>query len=69
MEDETLACGTGVVASAIAASLYSNGGSAFDVAALGGNLKVRFERDNNHFRNIWLIGPAKFVFKGVINPL
>lgn len=67
VEDETLACGTGVVASAIASSLYLNGGSAFDVAVQGGQMRVTFDRDGASFKNVWLIGPAEFVFKGEIN--
>lgn len=67
VENETLACGTGVVASAIASSLHLNGGSAFDVAVEGGQMRVTFDREGVSFKNIWLIGPAKFVFKGEID--
>jgi len=67
VENETLACGTGVVASAISASVKLGRGEAFDVTVEGGKMKVTFERIDDHtFRNVWLIGPAKFVFKGEI---
>lgn len=67
VENETLACGTGVVASAISASLKLGKGQAFDVTVEGGKMKVTFERVDDHtFKNVWLIGPAAFVFKGEI---
>ncbi len=67
VENETLACGTGIVASAIAA--YISGKirlTQINVKALGGDLKVKFETTNNSFSNIWLIGPAEKVFTGTI---
>lgn len=67
VEDETLACGTGVVASAISASLKLGKGEAFEVKVEGGQMKVTFQRvDERTFINVWLIGPAKFVYKGEI---
>lgn len=68
VEDETLACGTGVVASAIATVIkYQDQSNAINVKARGGNLSVRFKRgDNNLFSDIWLKGPAEFVFEGVV---
>ncbi len=65
VEDETLACGTGVTASAIASVL----GGHFDtnsvnVRARGGNLKVEFEIHQGKVSNVWLTGPATFVFEG-----
>ena len=71
VEDETLACGTGVTAAALAFfQRYSQkaGKSEIDVHARGGNLQVRFEAlGNGIFRNIWLCGPAKKVFQGAID--
>lgn len=64
VENETLSCGTGIVASALAASAkgYS---SPVTVKALGGELAVEFEaRPNGTFTDIFLIGPAKMVFEG-----
>lgn len=71
VEDETLACGTGVTAAAIAAWLQKGGrpGPAeFPVQARGGKLKVRFTAQaNGAFYDIWLCGPAQQVFKGEID--
>ncbi len=66
VENETLSCGTGVTAAAICASKELNTDkNTFDISTRGGDLQVSFERDPNHrFTNIWLTGPAKFVFKG-----
>lgn len=69
VEDETLACGTGVTAAALAYSLYNNQktiAADIPVFALGGPLRVRFQPGNlpGVFSNIWLCGPAKRVFEG-----
>src|SRR5438034_241420 len=67
VEDETLACGTGIVASALifAASEKVNG--PINVIARGGDeLQVGFEKIENGFRNVTLTGPAEFVFQGTI---
>ncbi|MBS2212428.1 diaminopimelate epimerase [Carboxylicivirga mesophila] len=67
VEDETLACGTGVVASAISAHLKKPSFSEFDIEVMGGKLKVCFEPDSEGgFKNVWLEGPATFVFEGTI---
>ncbi|QQS50496.1 MAG: diaminopimelate epimerase [Bacteroidota bacterium] len=67
VEDETLACGTGITASAIAFSMATGETrEKYDMKALGGDLIVRFTREENRFTNIWLEGPATFVFKGEI---
>lgn len=68
VEDETLACGTGITAAAIAAFVSEKiKVNQVKVQARGGNLQVRFEENPSHgFENIWLTGPAKFVFKGEI---
>jgi len=65
VENETLSCGTGVTASAIAASL-KYGGSAFFVNTAGGRLHVSFNRTENTFKQVKLTGPARFVFEGKI---
>lgn len=67
VEEETLACGTGVTASAIASVLkgHFDTGSV-NVRARGGNLKVEFDVKNEKVTNVWLTGPATFVFDGVI---
>jgi diaminopimelate epimerase len=64
VEDETYSCGTGVTAVAICAYLESDKKiNNFDIETKGGNLNVRFEK-NNSFENIWLTGTATFVYKG-----
>jgi diaminopimelate epimerase len=67
VEDETLACGTGVVASALIFAVTENGGGPISVIARGGDeLQVSFDRIDNQFRNVTLTGPADFVFEGTI---
>lgn len=63
VEDETLACGTGVTASAIAASLWY-GGSDINIKTTLATLNVKFEKKNNTFINIVLTGPATHVCDG-----
>ena len=65
VEDETLSCGTGVVASAIA-FYYHNNFYPTDVKiqTLGGDLNVKFNIQDMHFTDIWLTGPAQQVFEG-----
>jgi diaminopimelate epimerase len=66
VENETLACGTGNVAAAVAAEWTNNSGySEYDCVALGGRLKVSFRRQGkNQFTDVWLEGPAVKVFEG-----
>ena len=65
VENETLACGTGVTAVAIAAyETNKNLDNPLSISVLGGILKVSFEEVNGVYKNVWLIGPAKQVFKG-----
>lgn len=65
VEDETLSCGTGVTAVALA--MHKSGKTKSQSVILktqGGELKVTFDTDSNGYNNIWLIGPAMQVFKG-----
>lgn len=68
VEDETLSCGTGVTAAALASSILTQGQTEVQVKALGGNLTVKFSSDktNKKFESIWLTGEVKEVFKGEI---
>jgi diaminopimelate epimerase len=67
VEDETLACGTGVVASALIFAVTENSGGPISVIARGGDeLQVSFDKIDNQFRNVTLTGPADFVFEGTI---
>jgi len=65
VENETLSCGTGVTACAIAHVLHG-GVSPVEIETLGGQLSVEFELENGSAKNVWLIGPAMNVFKGEI---
>jgi diaminopimelate epimerase len=67
VEDETLSCGTGVTAVAIAMKVL--GKTESEIVKLntpGGQLEVSFLIDGNQFKEIFLTGPATFVFKGTI---
>ena len=64
VEDETYSCGTGVTASCLT-FMNEFGGDEVSVKTLGGNLKVYAEKHEVGFRNIWLEGPAEYVFEGV----
>ena len=67
VENETLACGTGITAAAIAAALnHGKSKQEYHIKALGGDLKVRFEQSGTVFTNVWLEGPAVQVFRGNI---
>jgi len=66
VENETLSCGTGVTASALATGLDMKNGT-IDINTLGGILTVQFDQiEKGEFRNIFLIGPAEKVFEGTI---
>jgi diaminopimelate epimerase len=69
VEAETLACGTGAVASAIVAAAKSGetgkGRGSFDIVTRGGLLNVSFtDKGNGVYGDIRLTGPARRVFKG-----
>ncbi len=68
VEDETLSCGTGVTASALAAFLKT-GKQDFSIHTSGGDFKVDFQLKNGEFTRIRLIGPATFVFSGTFDLL
>lgn len=68
VEDETLSCGTGVTAVAIA--MHQTGktnNNIIDLNVEGGKLKVQFDVENGNYTNVFLIGPATFVFEGTID--
>ena len=67
VEDETLACGTGVVASALIFAATAKVTGPIDVLVRGGDtLQVDFEREGAQFVDVTLTGPADFVFDGTI---
>ena len=68
VEGETLSCGTGVTAVALA--MHHAGKTTSEnvtVNALGGQLKVSFIQNDGNYSEIYLIGEAKQVFKGEIS--
>ena len=67
VEDETLSCGTGVTAVALA--MHKSGKTKSENISLkteGGELNVTFNSNDKGYKNIWLVGPAEQVFKGEI---
>jgi diaminopimelate epimerase len=67
VEGETLACGTGVTASALVAAELRGFPSPVRVQVQGGDeLEVGFERIGGRLANVALAGPADFVFEGRI---
>jgi diaminopimelate epimerase len=67
VEDETYSCGTGVTACALVSAHNARGFNRVEVQTPGGHLSVEFDKmDEERFENIWLCGPATFVFKGEI---
>ncbi len=67
VEDETFSCGTGVTAVALA--VHATGRSTSKNIKLetpGGELNVSFEKEGKNYKNVWLTGPAQYVFKGEV---
>ena len=67
VENETLACGTGAVASALVALHEKEVVSPVTVYARGGNLKVYASQMAGKFFDVWLEGQTKSVFEGTIS--
>lgn len=68
VEDETLACGTGATASALWYALQQEKPlSPIQLSALGGELSVSFKIENQVAKEVYLSGPAQFVFSGEID--
>lgn len=68
VEDETLSCGTG--ATAVAIAMYETNktkSNNIDLQVQGGNLKVTFTKTENRYEDLFLIGAATFVFEGEID--
>lgn len=60
---ETLACGTGACASTVACVLNQKTKEEITLHLLGGDLKVRWDREEN---KVYMTGPARMVFEGEI---
>jgi diaminopimelate epimerase len=68
VEAETLACGTGIIASGIISVLKNFTKSPVNVIARGGDkLSVSFKNSNNKINNVVLEGPAVVAFEGIVN--
>lgn len=63
VEGETLACGTGITASAIAAFLKNGGAEKYLVEARKDSLEVRFHYDGTQFADVYLTGPTELLQK------
>lgn len=67
VEDETLSCGTGVTAVAIAShKAKKTKNTTVIIETPGGVLEVSFDFDNNTYKNVFLKGAATLVFKGEV---
>ena len=67
VENETLSCGTGVTASALALAYLEKGSrDHYHISTRGGELSVFFKHDKGQFTDVWLEGAATFVFSGTI---
>ena len=69
VEDETLSCGTGITASALAYAIFKNeksGVCKYHLKSIGGELSVSFNFDSEKkkFSGIYLKGPTQKVFEG-----
>ena len=67
VEDETLSCGTGVTAVAIAMNaIGKTNANQITLLTEGGQLQVKFQKRDSSYEDIFLIGPATFVFEGTM---
>jgi diaminopimelate epimerase len=67
VEDETLACGTGMTAAALLHHLLTGAASPVKVDCAGGDtLEIGFVAEGKNFSHVTLAGPADFVFEGAI---
>ena len=66
VEDETLACGTGITAASLAYDHMHRLTTEINVTAVGGQLRVKHEKSLGGWQNVWLEGPAEVVFSGEI---
>lgn len=69
VENETFACGTGVtaVAMAMAKKKGLKGTIHTPIRVRGGEINIKFKYDGKKFSNVFLEGPAAFVFLGAVN--
>jgi diaminopimelate epimerase len=68
VEDETLSCGTGATAVAIAMNATKKTtANRIHINVLGGKLTISFDVENNIYKNVFLTGPAEMVFAGSLD--
>jgi diaminopimelate epimerase len=68
VEDETLACGTGAIASALVASARGMVASPVRVKTRGGEeLKIHFGKEGDRFKEIWLEGGTSIVYQAELH--
>ena len=68
VEDETFSCGTGAVAVAIAMNAIGKTNSLnIQLDVQGGKLEVSFAKKNIKYSNVFLKGPATFIFEGEVD--
>lgn len=68
VEDETLACGTGAMASALVSSVRGMVESPVKVRTRGGEeLKIHFEKEDRVFKRVWLEGNTTLVFQAQLH--
>jgi diaminopimelate epimerase len=67
VEAETMACGTGAVASAIVSHLYRDAGDPpIAIQMPGGVLMAEFKKEGDEFKDVWLKGEVHWIYKGEI---
>jgi diaminopimelate epimerase len=67
VENETYSCGTGAVAAALCCAEKMTGSQQITVLTKGGTLQVRFKKDEAGYAEIWLCGPATYVFETTLD--
>ena len=68
VEDETLACGTGAIASALVAAARGKVNSPARVRTRGGeDLTIHFDRDGDDFKQVWLEGNTAIAYVAELN--
>jgi len=68
VEDETLACGTGAIASALMAAARSIVSSPVKVRTKGGEeLGIYFQKEGDRFKHVWLEGSTSVVYQAELN--
>lgn len=69
VEDETLACGTGIVASALALAMKEGIGSPISLKTRSGSLlKVYFAEESGQYHDVFLEGDARIIYEGQLMP-